>query len=207
MNKGKILIIDDHKMFALSLSALLQTREYETHVVAPDNDDLIDKHIKFAKPDVILLDVHLDRDKSGFDLAEMIIENNSEQKILLISGYDFPEYFIKAQYSCVKGFINKAASDKVLIEAIETIKNGGTLFHNPVTKSSDISSKSITARERVVLQNLADGLTINQIAANLYVAEKTVRNWIQAMNEKLGTNSYMQSVIKGIELGIVKIDI
>lgn len=206
MKNGKLLIIDDHKMFASSLSALLKSKEYETDILTLSDAEVIIKHIIMANPVVILLDVHLSQNMSGFDLAEKIMDAKPEQKIIMISGYDFPEFFIKAQSSSVKGFINKAASEHVLIEAIETVKNGGTLFLSPTVNSKDVKQE-LSESERNILQYLADGLTIDQTAKTMNLAEKTVRNKLQVIYEKLGTNSYLQAVIKGIERGIVKIDI
>jgi len=203
----RILIIDDHLLFANSLSQALRNMGYEADVGSTDFLSL-KRFILVSAPDIVLLDINLsgiDFD-DGFALAHNLLVLFPSLKIIFISGYAFPEYFQKAKLSSGMGFLNKSITIQELEFAIESVAKGKQIFSsNPKIQSK--GQVRITSRQKEILQLLAEGKSTLEIAQMLIISERTVRNHIQATNEILGTNSYVKSIIKSIELGIVKIDI
>ena len=203
----KILIVDDHLLFANSLSQALRNRNYETDVGNTDFEYLR-KFILVQSSDIVLLDINMSGNTfdDGFELAERLLAAFPELKIIFISGYAFPEYFQKAKTSGGFGFLNKSVSIPELIHAIESVYAGKRMFpSNP--KISSKGNVRLTNRQKDVLQLLANGCSTIAVAKQLDLSERTVRNHMQAINEILDTNSYVKSIIRAVELGIVKIDI
>lgn len=192
----KIILFDDHELFAKSLEISLKNNisNFETFT-SPEN---IIQIITEKDPDMLLMDIHMG-EFNGLDVSREILQIFPSLKIVFLSGYDLIEYHNEAIKLGAKGFINKSISIPDLIQKINLVLGGATIFPH-----YEQETESLTNREKEVLQLAAKGLKQQEIADQLYISRRTVNNHIQMINEKFYVNSTVAAIVRGIQLGIVK---
>ena len=188
----KILLVDDHILFAKSLSiALCDNPEIEQFSSTKDIQDL-EKQIATELPDILLIDINLGglTDEDGLMLTQHLLERFPDQKIVILSGYNLPVYRKEAKRIGARGFISKDVEPDELLHILLTIKDGATHF----------------PREEVfieVLELVASGVRRREIAEQLFISERTVSNHLQHIFEKLQVSSTVEMITKAIKLGYI----
>lgn len=196
----RILLFDDHQLFAKSLELVL-THKVE-YFKAYDTPEGIIPTIQKEKPDLVILDVHMGS-YSGLEIGRNIREELPDVKIVFLSGYNLHEYNREARRMGAYGFLEKNVSVDRLIESLERIHHGEHVF---MGETSDDLVVELTEREKEVLQLASNGDTQQTIADTLNISRRTVNNHLMSVNDKLMVNSTVAAIIKGIELGIVKLN-
>ncbi|MDH4187107.1 MAG: response regulator transcription factor [Nitrospira sp.] len=182
MNKPKILLADDHTLFVEALQKVL---EPEFHLVGSVGDGraLLDVAPKLA-PDVILLDLSMPL-LNGIDAAHQLHRLVPDVKIVFLSMHGDPTYVTEAFRAGASGYVLKRASATELIQAIRTALRGH-LYVSPLLakgmldpllrqhRPSPSAQVTLTLRQREVLQLVAEGRTLKEIASILCVSTKTV---------------------------------
>jgi two-component system response regulator DevR len=191
----EILIVDDHELVRDALRALLDS-EAGFHVAgAARNAHEALALARHLQPDVVVLDVQLP-DRAGFEICEEIREIAPDARILLCSGLADGSALVEAAKSGADGFVSKEADNAEIIDAVRRIADGAAvvgataaeaMFGHLRSRAPAVSKLSpLSDREREVLGYLADGLTNREIAAHLFISEKTVRNHVSGILHKLG---------------------
>lgn len=193
----KVILFDDHELFSKSLELALKDK-LESFETFP-NPNHIHQIINKKKPDLILMDIHMG-DFNGLDVANELLQQYPNLKIVFLSGYDLLEYHNEAIKMGARGFINKNISIQELANKINLVLRGATLFPH-----YDREPNPLTDREKEVLQLLAKGLKQQEIADQLFISRRTVNNHIQSINDKFYVNSSLSAIVRGIQLGIVRI--
>ncbi|KOS03501.1 response regulator transcription factor [Paenibacillus polymyxa] len=197
----RIILIDDHALFAKSLEIALEgTPEIERFQSVSNVSEAVSV-IKRERPDIILMDIHLSSSGSedGILLAKQILHEIPEASIVMLTGYDLPVYRYEAQKIGAKGFLNKHMDPEEVVQALLDIQNG--LLHFP---TSIEFIETLTDSEKQILQLLSDGFIRKEIASMLYISERTVSNHLQHTFEKLKVSSSLEAVSKGIQLGYIQ---
>lgn len=195
-----IILVDDHKLFAKSLEISLKDRVEQFQVLTSPEE--LSKLLAQKMPDVLMLDIHMG-DHNGLEVAQEVLQEYPDMKIVFLSGYDLLEYHNRAIEIGAKGFINKNISIHDLIDQVERVVRGGMIFPR---SASDSEVVPLTSREKEVLQLMAEGLRQQDVADRLFISRRTVNNHIQMINEKFQVNSTVSAIVKGIELGIVSVN-
>lgn len=139
---------------------------------------------------------------NGIDLGKEILQL-FPTKLVFLSGFDLIEHHHQTQEIGAYGFFDKSCAIDTLVTQLEKIH-----FHNEKffpLKKENTTLPSLSPREKEILQRLAQGEKQIAIAQDLKISERTVRNHLYTINEKLGTTSALTSVVKAIELGVVQI--
>lgn len=197
-----ILLVDDHKLFAKSLSvALDEYPEIEQFQIAQNIPDL-EKILSEQKIDIILLDINLGNlsDADGLEVAANLRRSHPAAKLVILTGYDLPVYRHEAKKIGANGFLNKSISPDDLIASLTCVYHGNTCF--PPEKSEMII-EDLTAMEKTILQQLGTGKKRKTIADELYISERTLSNHLQHIFEKLGVSSSVEAITKAIQLGYI----
>ncbi len=199
-----ILLIDDHRLFAESLSlALKQSMEMNCLKIIGSEKDYLEllRDFDLSFFDVILLDVNLGKLFSidGFELAKRILDDSPQVKIILLTGYDLPVYQYEAKKIGIKGFVNKNIDASALITVIDKVTGGEEFFLQPLA-FIDV----LTEREKEILLFLGQGLKRKEITSKLYISERTLTNHIQNILDKLEVDSTIKAIIKAQKLGYIK---
>jgi len=197
-----ILLVDDHKLFAKSLSvALDEYPEIEQFYIAQNIPDL-EKILCEKNVDIILLDINLGSlsDVDGLEIASNLRQSHPTAKLVILTGYDLPVYRHEAKKIGINGFLNKSISPDDLIASLTRVYHGNTCF--PPEKN-EVIIEDLTAMEKTILQQLGTGKKRKTIAEELYISERTLSNHLQHIFEKLGVSSSVEAVTKAIQLGYI----
>ncbi|WP_101843022.1 response regulator [Halobacillus sp. Marseille-P3879] len=220
-----IVLIDDHKLFREGVKRILDF-ESSFEVVAEGDDgsvalDLIEKH----NPDIVLMDINMPS-KNGVEATAEITQRYSHIKVIILSIHDDENYVTHALKTGAQGYLLKEMDSDALIEAIKVVGNGGSYLHPKVTHNlvaeyrrlSDTNSNEafrtieyrkplhlLTRRECEVLQLLADGQSNRGVAEALFISEKTVKNHVSNILQKMNVNDRTQAVVTAIKNGWVEV--
>ena len=147
-----------------------------------------------ARPDVALLDVEMPGG-DGLTAAQALHAEFPECHILILATFGRPGYLRRAMDAGASGFVLKDGPVENLIRAIREVL-GGRKVIDPALATAAIAAgpNPLTARERDVLAASADGSSVADVAARLYLSEGTVRNYISTVIGKTGTRNRMEAV-------------
>jgi DNA-binding NarL/FixJ family response regulator len=181
MEKIKIIIVDDHKMFRQTLSSHI-TLEGIADVIADAGNgleflELLDKHL----PDLVLMDISMPR-MDGIEATKKAIEKCPDLKIIALTSFGEAEYYHKMVDAGAKGFLIKNAGIIELERAIIDVANGDNYFSHELLRDIITSmskkttdSEELTNREIEVLQLICTGLTNDEIATKLNLSSDTIK--------------------------------
>ena len=207
----RILIADDHAIVAEGLKHLVEAQS-DLQVVATVGDGRAAvRAAKETEPDVVLMDLSMP-ELNGADAARAIIDARPECKVIVLSMYAEREYVRRALKAGATGYVVKRSAAKELVEAIRAVHAGQRYLSPRVADvviddyaadaKADLLEK-LSAREREVLQLLAEGKTNKEVAAALGIGLKTVETHRMNLMAKLGLHSVVDLVRYAIRNGIV----
>lgn len=218
-NKSKriqILIVDDHPVVRDGLVAILNTQpDFEISGEAASGEEALGL-FQGRQPDVVLLDLEMPG-MDGVEVIQRLREIRPEVKIVVFTAFDTDERILSALQAGAKGYLLKGAPRAELFEAIRIVHQGGSLLQ-PVVASrlldqiaspeASLGSESelveeLTPREHEVLVLLVQGKQNKEIAAELVIAERTVKFHISSIFGKLGVGNRTEAVTMAIQHGLV----
>ena len=199
----KIIVIDDDKLVALSLKTILESTEnIEIAAIGSSGEEAVALYEQH-KPDVVLMDIRM-QGMSGLEAGEIILAKDKNARILYLTTFSDDEYIVKSFQLGAKGYILK--QDFGGIEpALSAVMNGQRVFGDSVMnrlpglisekKEPDFSSFGLTEKEWDIIKLVADGLSNKEIAAEMFLGEGTVRNYLSQILEKLELRDRTQLAI------------
>jgi len=191
----RILLIDDHEVVRTGLKALIDSQE-DMNVVgeAGTVDDGV-RRVGYDEPDVVVLDVRLP-DASGIEACRDIRSRFPEVKVLMLTSFADEEALMAAILAGAAGYVLKRIKGQDLVEDIRRVGAGESLLDPEMTErlferirqgpADDPLLSKLTDQERVIVGHIADGLTNKQIAEEMFLAEKTVKNYVSNLLAKMG---------------------
>lgn len=189
----KILIVEDEPLIAKNIGMYLNNNDYEVAGIAYDPDDAF-YQLKKQQPDFAILDINLESEKTGIDVADYINRNNFIPFIYLTS-YSDKETIEKAKQTNPSGFIVKPFNEKTLYATIEiALSNHAQLAnrHVPILSFEKINKQLVTPltdREFEVLKLMYEGKTNQQITDELCIAMNTLKKHINNAYFKVDVSS------------------
>jgi DNA-binding NarL/FixJ family response regulator len=212
--KIKVMIADNHSLVREGLVHLLEyDGNFEVIAEASDGLDCLEK-LKDVTPDVLLLDINMP-EKTGIEVLQELKNNKSRVKVLILTVHNEIEYLMKAIEIGVDGYILKDTESTELKRAIISIFNGETYIQpnlipamNNRLINRDVDEtriKSLTKREMEVLITVANGMSNKEIAANLHISERTVKNHISNIFKKIGVSDRTQAAVFAIKNNLIKL--
>ena len=189
----KIIIIDDDCLVTEALKTILQINA-DVEVVAGglDGNDACRLYREY-RPDVLLMDIRM-KGMSGLEASEEILKEDPDANILLLTTFLDDEYIIKALKLGAKGYLLKQDYSSIL-PALQAVYSGQTVFGQEIMtkipalirsgQTFDYSMYNINEREQEIIRLIADGYSNKEIAAELFLGEGTVRNYLSAILDKL----------------------
>lgn len=207
--KITIFLLDDHEVVRRGIAELLNAvPDFEVVGEASTVAETLPR-VLASRPDVAVLDARLP-DGSGIDACRDIRSALPSTYCLILTSYADHEAVLASVLAGASGYVLKEVRTAGLLDAIRQAAQGKTLIDTSViaevmarvTSAGPEDSKiaSLTAREREVLDYIADGLTNRQIGERLYLAEKTVKNYVSSLLAKLGFERRTQAAVLGAEL-------
>ena len=203
----RVFLLDDHEIVRRGLTELIRTApDLEVVGEAGSVADALHR-IPTVRPDVALLDVRLP-DGNGIDVCREIRSSYPEVKCLILTSFDDEEALFAAVMAGASGYLLKQIHGTDVIEGIRLVADGkslidpsvaGKLFARLRTPPPVPEKDPLSPREREILELITDGLTNRQIGERLFLAEKTVKNYVSALLAKLGMQRRTQAAAYGAE--------
>lgn len=205
----RIFLVDDHEVVREGLADLLNdVADFEVVGEAGTAAQALPR-ILAVRPDVAILDMRLP-DGNGIDICRDVRSALPDTHCLILTSYDDQDAVLAAVLAGASGYLLKEVRSAALIDGIRQAALGRSLMDpalvtavvQRVTEKSPADTKlaSLTDREREVLDLVADGLTNRQIGERLYLAEKTVKNYVSSLLGKLGMERRTQAAVFGAEI-------
>lgn len=192
----RILIVDDHEVVRDGLRALLRRRAELVAVGEADSVASAIKEARRTKPDVVIMDVRLP-DGSGVEACREIRAERPETKVLMLTSYAHEEAVLASIMAGASGYLLKETRSQALIDAIQRVARGESLLDPGVTNTvlerlragkadKDDELSLLSEQERKILDLIAEGKTNKEIAQEVFLSDKTVKNYVSSILSKLG---------------------
>jgi DNA-binding NarL/FixJ family response regulator len=211
---ARVLIADDQTLFRSGLARLLDEDPRITLVgQAADGLDAV-KKAGALKPDVVLMDLRMPG-LDGAEATQQIVQEHPEVKVLILSTFETDNYVIQALQAGASGYLLKDSEPAAIASSIVAVLSGervmaGAVANRVLDMLTGASTPKefydgLTAREIEVLKLMANGQANKQIAYNLKISEKTVRNHISHIYEKLQIYDRAQAVLYAVRKALVEL--
>jgi DNA-binding NarL/FixJ family response regulator len=200
----RVYLVDDHELVRRGLRELLELED-DIEVVGESGEaGEAQRRIPALRPDVAVLDARLP-DGSGIDVCREIRSRDQNIKALILTSYDDDEALFAAIMAGAAGYVLKDIRGADLVDAVRRVAAGGSLLDPAVTAQvlqrlrsgpqEDPRLASLTSQEKRILELIADGLSNRQIAEEMFLAEKTVKNYVSSLLAKLGMERRTQAAV------------
>ena len=211
---ARVLIADDQTLFRSGLARLLDEDD-RVDVIgqAGDGAEAVKQAIKL-KPDVVLMDLKMPN-MDGIEASRQIKAQCPDVKILILTTFDADNHVIQALEAGVRGYVLKDSLPEAIIRSIQAVMAGERVMAGAVANrvldmlTGAATPKEfydgLTTREVEILKLLATGMANKQIAYRLKISEKTVRNHVSNMYEKLNIYDRSQAVLYAVRKGLVEV--
>ena len=210
----RVLIADDHAVVAEGLRHLVEAESYIEVVACVGDGREAVQQARDTRPDVVLMDLSMP-ELNGADATRAILERDPQCRVIVLSMYSQREYVRRALKAGAAGYVVKRSAAKEVVEAIRAVHAGqrylsprvaDVVLEDYTDDKQDDPLARLSAREREVLQLLAEGRTGAQIAERLSLSQKTVETYRARLVEKLGIRDLAGLVRFAIQKGLVSLD-
>jgi two-component system response regulator DevR len=204
----RVFLLDDHEVVRRGLKDLL---EADGDIVVVGESGLAQeaaRRIPALRPDVAVLDGRLP-DGSGIDVCREVRSAHPEIAALILTSYDDDEALFSAIMAGAAGYVLKQIRGNDLVDAVRRVAAGQSLLDPAVTArvldrlragpEEDKALAPLTDQERRILELIGEGLTNRQIAERMFLAEKTVKNYVSSLLGKLGMERRTQAAVFAVK--------
>jgi len=199
----KCLVVDDHPVVRQGIRALLE-RELDGVEVSTAATPEAALQESDGRPDVVVIDLR--RVSGDVQAAVTSLQDKLQSPIVVFTADGGPRMLAEALKAGVKGYVRKDSPPEDLIRAIQAASNG-EFYVDPALSSSlllEEGERTLTARQREILQMLADGMHTEEVARQLGLSTETVRTHTKRILSKLSAGTRTQAVAIGIRSGLIE---
>jgi two-component system, NarL family, response regulator DevR len=200
----RVMIVDDHEVVRQGLVALLSRRdEFEVVAEAASVGEAIANARRYM-PDLVVMDVRLS-DGSGIEACREIRSEMPETKVVMLTSYPDEEAVLSAIIAGASGYLLKQVRGRDLVSALEAVGRGDSLLDPAITErvlervrrvASGVERDELadlTSQERKILMLVAEGKTNKEIASDVFLSDKTVKNYVSSILAKLNLQRRAQA--------------
>jgi DNA-binding NarL/FixJ family response regulator len=209
MKRLRLILADDHSLVLAGFRALLE-HEFDVVATAGDGRSLV-AAARELHPDIVLLDISMPL-LNGIDAARHIRRNSPDTRIIFLSMHSDLEYVREALAAGASGYLLKRSTASELISAIQVVSQGGQYITPVLNKElrdyfsetgSSNRASPLTSRQREILQLIAEGRAMKEIAYLLNISMKTAQHHKHCLRLKLGVKSTAELTMYAIENGLL----
>ena len=212
MNRVRLLLADDHRMFRQGLRELIERKTtFEVVGEARTGREVL-AQIDTLQPDIVLLDIQMP-DLDGIAVARQLADSHPTIMIIMLTMHRQDQHLLDAIKAGVKGYLLKDADAEELLAVIQRVAQGESALDPALTAQVFAAVRhppplldiieTLTERERDVLRLLAGGHDNRAIAAQLYLSEKTVGNRLSEIFQKLHVTNRTQAALLAVQHGLI----
>jgi len=205
----RVFLLDDHEVVRRGLRELFEASRDLEVVGESGSAQEAARRIPALRPDVAVLDARLP-DGSGIDVCRDVRSVDPSIKALILTSYDDDEALFSAIMAGAAGYVLKDVRGTDLVDAVKRVAAGQSLLDPAVTQrvlerirrgpQEPRELRNLTDQERRILEYIAEGLTNRQIAERMFLAEKTVKNYVSSLLAKLGLERRTQAAVFATKL-------
>ena len=195
-DKLKVMLVDDHEIVRQGLKALLEAEDdIEVVTEASNGREAVDM-AKTYSPRVVVMDVRMP-DMNGVEACREIRDDDPEVQVIMLTSFSDDEALFNSIMAGAAGFVLKQIRGRDLVDAIRSVAAGNSLLDPGVTKrvlerlrkakfdEKDPKLARLSAQEERILEMVGEGLTNRQIAEKIHLSDKTVKNYVSTILQKL----------------------
>jgi len=201
----RLLLVDDHEVVRVGLRTVLHNNQGIAVVGEAASKAAAVRAVKRLKPDIVLMDVRLP-DGSGVEASREILARHPTTRFIFLTSYANDDSGLAAVRAGAHGYVIKDIDSALLVRSILGVSNGQSIFDPVLTQrawSGSVGSararpareQSLAPQEERILALMAEGLTNKEIAASLQLSDKTVKNYIANMFQKLHISRRAQAAV------------
>jgi DNA-binding NarL/FixJ family response regulator len=213
----RLLLVDDQRLMRDGLRILLELEPDLEVVGESENGEAALESYRQLSPDVVLMDIRMPV-MDGVEATRRLREADPVAKVIILTTFDDNEYVFEGLRAGALGYLLKDVSGPELAEAIRTVAAGGSMIEPsvarkvvaefarlvpPTQSAKEELIEPLSEREIEILKSVAQGLTNKEIAARLYLAEGTVKNYVTSILQKIGARDRTQAALRARELELL----
>ena len=195
-DKLRVMLVDDHEIVRQGLRALLDAEDDIEVVAEADSGSSAVSAASANQPDVIVMDVRMP-DGSGVEACRAIRDERPDSQVIMLTSFSDDEALFNSIMAGAAGFVLKQIRGRDLVEAIRTVGEGKSLLDPDVTKrvlerlrkakfdDKDTKLARLSPQEERILDMIGEGLTNREIAERIHLSDKTVKNYVSTILQKL----------------------
>jgi DNA-binding NarL/FixJ family response regulator len=212
----RLLLADDHRMLREGLRRSMSDAGFEVVGEATDGVEAVTLAARLL-PDVILMDVTMPN-CDGVEACRQVKEAGIRSSVVMLTMHADQDVLANAIRAGASGYLTKDCSTREIAEAVRMAAEGETVLSPQLARSmleevrrideptaSEEPDKVVSKREEEVLQLIADGCSTPEVAAQLYISQKTVKNHLASIYQKLDARDRTQAVLQAVRMGIVSL--
>jgi two-component system, NarL family, response regulator DegU len=211
----RLLLADDHRMLREGLRRSMSDQGFDIVGEARDGDEAI-QLAEELEPDVILMDITMP-EVDGVEATRHIRQSQPTVRVVMLTMHADQDVLAAAIRAGASGYLVKDCSTEEIASAVRMAHSGETALSPQLAASmldevrkldqpSTEEERIITKREEEVLQLIADGCSTGEVAERLFISQKTVKNHLASIYQKLDARDRTQAVLQAVRMGIVRLD-
>ena len=212
----RLMLADDHRMLREGLRRSMTAAGFDVIGEAGDGVEAVRLALQLS-PDVILMDVTMPN-CDGVEACRQVKSTSSDTKVVMLTMHADQDVLTNAIRAGAIGYLTKDCSTREIAEAVRMAAEGDTVLSPQLARSmleevrridqprTAEEDRVVTKREEEVLQLIADGCSTPEVAASLFISQKTVKNHLASIYQKLDARDRTQAVLQAVRMGIVSLD-
>ena len=203
MNPTRIMVVDDHPLYRMGITALISTRPDMVTIAEADTGEEAVEKFFIHQPDVVLMDLRLPG-IGGVDAIRAIRKSAPASRFIVLTTYEGDEDIHQALEAGASGYLVKGMPSDFLIDAIRKVCAGGSFVPPPVAEALKARrpESALSSREREVLTLLVAGNSNKAIANKLFISEATVKCHVSVILMRLKAEDRTQAVLVALQRGL-----
>ena len=197
----RVMLVEDHMVVRVGYQRLLESSGFFKVIVEAVSGEEAIALYKTSQPDLVVMDISLPK-MDGLEVLKKILAINPSARVLMISLHDNVLIAEKALEGGALGYVTKSSSGDVIIKAAETVANGGRYISPDIAEKIALKKidggvgplAQLTRREQDIFLGMAEGKSVQELAAKLHISEKTISNNISNIKNKLGLKTAAEFV-------------
>lgn len=206
MNHPSVLLVDDHAVFRQALACVLRGQGLSIAGETGDADHALSIALR-QRPTIVVMEVTMPG-TDGIEATRRLLAADARQRVVMLSRHSEPDIVQQAWRAGAVGYLTKESGLAEVIVSLRRAANGERVVSPNVAAAVERCRREqpvLSRREEELLQLIADGMATSEVAARLIISQKTVKNHLASIYDKLQARDRTQAVLTAVRLGIVRL--